>query len=125
MSEPHIFYPHARDIGPARKKFPRRLAENRDAGIVVRREYRNLSASLSSQEKARTHLEARCDVHGEASSPEWEALVRLFNFIVIGSLLVAAGQAHAEDDPSAEIRALQAKLKQLEQRVDDQARKER
>ena len=56
---------------------------------------------------------------------EWEAYVRLFNFIVAGGLLLSASQAFAEDDPAAEIRALQAKLKQLEQRVDDQARKER
>jgi hypothetical protein len=51
--------------------------------------------------------------------------VRLFNFIIAGGLLLTASQAFAEDDPAAEIRALQAKLKQLEQRVDDQARKER
>jgi hypothetical protein len=56
---------------------------------------------------------------------EWEAHVRLFNFIVAGGLLLSASQAFADDDPAAEIRALQTKLKQLEQRVDDQARKER
>src|SRR5215831_18289124 len=39
--------------------------------------------------------------------------------------MLSAGQAYAEDDPAAEIRALKAKLKQLEQRVDDQGRKER
>src|ERR1700760_2405621 len=39
--------------------------------------------------------------------------------------MLAASQAYAEDDPAAEIRALKAKLKQLEQRVDDPGRKER
>src|SRR5262249_23594611 len=56
---------------------------------------------------------------------EWEAHVRLLNFVVVGGLLLSASQAFAEDDPAAEIRALKAKLKQLEQRVDDQGRKER
>jgi hypothetical protein len=51
--------------------------------------------------------------------------VRLFRCILVGGILVAAGQARAEDDPATEIRALKAKLKQLEQRVDDQGRKER
>jgi len=51
--------------------------------------------------------------------------VRLFNFIVAGGLLLTACQAYAEDDPATEIRVLKAKLKQLEQRVDDQGRKER
>src|SRR5882724_10253557 len=67
---------------------------------------------------------ARCDVHGELPSL-WEALVRLLNFIVVGGLMLSASQAYAEDDPAAEIRALKAKLKQLELRVDDQGRKER
>jgi len=62
---------------------------------------------------------------GKLSPFDWEAQVRLFNFIVVGGLLLTASQAYAEDDPSAEIRALKAKLKQLEQRVDDQGRKER
>jgi hypothetical protein len=39
--------------------------------------------------------------------------------------MVTASQAFAQDDPAAEIRELKAKLKQLEQRVDDQGRKER
>src|ERR1700760_4264521 len=56
---------------------------------------------------------------------EWEAHVRLVKLIVAGGLLFTTSQAFAEDDPAAEIRALHAKLKQLEQRVDDQARKER
>jgi len=55
----------------------------------------------------------------------WEALVRLLKFVVVGGLMVSGSQAFAEDDPAAEIRALKAKLKQLEQRVDDQGRKER
>lgn len=51
--------------------------------------------------------------------------MRFFNFLVAGGLLLTASQAFADDDPAAEIRALKAKLKQLEQRVDDQGRKER
>ena len=51
--------------------------------------------------------------------------MRLLKGIVAGSLLLSAGQAYAEDDPAAEIRALKAKLKQLEQRVDDRGRKEK
>ena len=51
--------------------------------------------------------------------------MRLLKCIVAGGLLLSAGQAYAEDDPATEIRALKAKLKQLEQRVDDQGRKER
>ncbi len=51
--------------------------------------------------------------------------MRLLKGIVAGGLLLSAGQAYAEDDPAAEIRALKAKLKQLEQRVDDQGRKEK
>ena len=63
-------------------------------------------------------------MHGELPHL-WEALVRLLNVIIAGGLLVSASQAFAEDDPAAEIRALKAKLKQLEQRVDDQGRKEK
>src|SRR5581483_9172232 len=80
--------------------------------------------SLSTQEGAGTHLQVRCDVHGERPS-EWEAHVRLLKFILAGGMLLMAGQAYAEDDPAAEIRALKAKLKQLEQRVDDQGKRER
>jgi hypothetical protein len=40
-------------------------------------------------------------------------------------MLLSASQAFADDDPAAEIRALKAKLKQLEQRVDDQGKRER
>jgi len=51
--------------------------------------------------------------------------MRLLSCILVGGLLVSASQAFAEDDPAAEIRLLKAKLKQLEQRVDDQGRKEK
>ena len=51
--------------------------------------------------------------------------MRVLKCILVGGLLVSASQAFAEDDPAAEIKLLKAKLKQLEQRVDDQGRKER
>jgi hypothetical protein len=51
--------------------------------------------------------------------------VRLLKGILVGAALVAASQAFADDDAASEIRLLQAKLKQLEQRVEDQGRKER
>jgi hypothetical protein len=51
--------------------------------------------------------------------------VKLLKCALVGGVLVSASQAFADDDPAAEIRLLKAKLKQLEQRVDDQGRKER
>ncbi len=59
-----------------------------------------------------------------------EVQVKLLKSIVVGSVLISAGQvlpqrAFAEDDTSTEIRLLKAKLKQLEQRVEDQGRKEK
>jgi len=51
--------------------------------------------------------------------------VKLLKCVVVGGLLVSANQAFAEDDPAAELRLLKTKLKQLEQRVDDQGRKEK
>jgi hypothetical protein len=57
--------------------------------------------------------------HGRA------VLVRLLKCVLVGGILVSAGQAYADDDTVSEIRVLKAKLKQLEQRVDDQGRKEK
>ena len=54
-----------------------------------------------------------------------EVLVRLLKCVLVGGILVSAGQAYADDDATSEIRLLKAKLKQLEQRVDDQGRKEK
>jgi hypothetical protein len=54
-----------------------------------------------------------------------EVLVRLLKCVLVGGILVSAGQAYADDDAVSEIRVLKAKLKQLEQRVDDQGRKEK
>ena len=51
--------------------------------------------------------------------------MRLLKCVLVGGILVSAGQAYADDDAVSEIRALKAKLKQLEQRVDDQGRKEK
>jgi len=48
--------------------------------------------------------------------------VKLLKGIVLGSALLSAGHAIAEEDSSAELRALKAKLKQLEERVDGQNR---
>ena len=56
--------------------------------------------------------------------------VKLIKAIVVGGVLISASQilarqASAEEDTSAEIRLLKAKLKQLEQRVESQGRKEK
>jgi outer membrane murein-binding lipoprotein Lpp len=51
--------------------------------------------------------------------------VRLIKYVLIGGILFSASQAFADDDTSSEIRLLKAKLKQLEQKVEDQGRKER
>ncbi|SHL09343.1 hypothetical protein SAMN05444159_4974 [Bradyrhizobium lablabi] len=56
--------------------------------------------------------------------------MRLLKGIVLGGVLISTSQilpqrAFAEEDTSAEIRLLKAKLKQLEQRVEDQGRKEK
>jgi hypothetical protein len=52
----------------------------------------------------------------------WEVVVKLLRCVVVGGTLVAAGQAFAQDDTAAQIEQMKAKLKQLEQRVDDEAR---
>src|ERR1700746_1000901 len=52
----------------------------------------------------------------------WEVVVKLLRCVVVGGMLVAAGQAFAQDDTAAQIEQMKAKLKQLEQRVDDEAR---
>jgi outer membrane murein-binding lipoprotein Lpp len=44
--------------------------------------------------------------------------VKLLKGIVLGSVLLSAGHAAAEEDTSSEIRMLKTKLKQLEERVD-------
>jgi hypothetical protein len=51
--------------------------------------------------------------------------VRLLKCAVVGGLLVASGPAFADEDAAKEIRLLKEKLKQLEQRVEDQGRKEK
>jgi len=56
--------------------------------------------------------------------------VNLLKGIVLGSVLISASQifvqqAFAEEDTASEIRLLKAKLKQLEQRVESQGRKEK
>ncbi len=56
--------------------------------------------------------------------------MKLLKGILLGSVLISTGQvfaqqAFAEEDTSSEIRLLKAKLKQLEQRVEDQGRKEK
>src|SRR5713226_10373128 len=85
----------------------------------------------------------RCDVR--VSLPGREVLVKLLKGILVGGVLISTGQifvqqvfaqqvfaqqvfaqqAVAEADTSSEIRLLKAKLKQLEQRVEDQGRKEK
>ena len=56
--------------------------------------------------------------------------MKLLKGIVLGSVLISTNQiiaqhAFAQQDTTSEIRLLKAKLKQLEQRVDDQGRKEK
>jgi hypothetical protein len=52
----------------------------------------------------------------------WEVQMKILKGIVVGSVLACAGQAVAEEDASSEIRALKTRLKQLEQRVENQGR---
>src|SRR6266481_6477826 len=76
----------------------------------------------------------RCDVR-VSLSPGREVLVKLLKGILVGGVLISTGQmfaqqvfaqqAVAEADTSSEIRLLKAKLKQLEQRVENQGRKEK
>ena len=59
-----------------------------------------------------------------------EIPVRLVRFAVVAGVALSAGQllpsqAFADDDTAAEIKLLKAKLKELEQRVDEQGRKEK
>jgi outer membrane murein-binding lipoprotein Lpp len=55
-----------------------------------------------------------------------EVELRLLKSVIVGAILVAAsGQAFAADDAAAEISLLKARLKQLEQKVDEQARQEK
>jgi len=51
--------------------------------------------------------------------------VRLISCIVAVATLVVAGKAIAADDTQTEIRLLKARLKQLDERIEDQARKQR
>jgi hypothetical protein len=53
-----------------------------------------------------------------------EAQVKILNGIVIGGVLLSAGQAFAQEDTSSEIRALKTRLKQLETRIENQGRAE-
>ena len=67
--------------------------------------------------------------------PGREVHVKLLKGILVGGVLISASQffaqqafiqrAFAEEDTSSEIRLLKAKLKQLEQRVENQGRKEK
>ena len=48
--------------------------------------------------------------------------MKLLGWAVVGGVIASAGQAFAQDDTAAQIEQLKAKLKLLEQRVDDEAR---
>ena len=48
--------------------------------------------------------------------------MKLLGWAVVGGVIASAGQALAQDDTAAQIEQLKAKLKLLEQRVDDEAR---
>ena len=45
--------------------------------------------------------------------------------LMLGILAACSGQAHADDNVTTEIHSLKAKLKELQQRVDSEARKTR
>jgi hypothetical protein len=51
--------------------------------------------------------------------------VRLLKYIVVGGVLISAGQVFAQEDTASEMRALKAELKQLEQRMEEQGRIEK
>lgn len=51
--------------------------------------------------------------------------MKILKGIVLGGILMSASQAVAQEDTASEIRLLKANLKQLEQRVESQDRKER
>ncbi|MGY3624066.1 outer membrane murein-binding lipoprotein Lpp [Bradyrhizobium sp. USDA 3686] len=57
--------------------------------------------------------------------PKWRKLqVRIINCgLMLGILAACSGQAHADDNVTTEIQSLKAKLKELQQRVDSEARK--
>jgi hypothetical protein len=54
----------------------------------------------------------------------WEVQVKILRGVLLGSVVAWSGQAFAAEDASSEIRALQARLKQLEQRIENQGRRE-
>jgi hypothetical protein len=116
----HTLFPRARDRGRG-EKFPTSSAEKRDGAPA------NIGApsQVSHLRREHAHISKRGAMCMGSFLPEWEAHVRLLNLIVAGGVLLSVSQAYAEDDPAAEIRALKAKLKQLEQRVDDQGKRER
>jgi len=52
--------------------------------------------------------------------------VRIINYgLMLGLLAACSGQARADDSVASEIQALKAKLKELQQKVDSEARKTR
>lgn len=51
--------------------------------------------------------------------------MKLLTCVAVAGVLAAGSQAFAQDDATAQIQELKAKLKQLEQRVDDEARKQK
>src|SRR5258707_14264652 len=63
--------------------------------------------------------------HFEETFLAWEVQMKILKGIVVGGVLAWAGQAVAEEDASSEIRALKTRLKQLEQRIENQGRQEK
>jgi outer membrane murein-binding lipoprotein Lpp len=78
----------------------------------------NFRAALRISVRQRRSLHPRNDIL------MWEGFMKLLRGVLLGVGLVAAGQARAEEDTSSELRALKARLKQLEQRIDSQGRRE-
>ena len=86
------------------EKFPRLIAENRDAKKSRRRENRQANPGLSIRGSTHTPDQgamcmATLPQHGR------EVLVRLLKCVLVGGILVSAGQAYADDDAVSEIRA--------------------
>jgi outer membrane murein-binding lipoprotein Lpp len=65
----------------------------------------------------------RCAKH--CASLKGEVDVRLLKYVVVGGVLISAGQVLAQEDTASEMRELKAKLKQLEQRMEEQGRIEK
>ena len=94
------------------EKFPRNTAEKRDLEKDGEREYRGRNSSLSDQGSRHTPDQGAMCV-GKRFLLGGRFQVKLLKCVLVGGLLVLAGQvlagqAFAEDDPATEVRLLKA-----------------